>query len=477
MKIKMKSHFLPFGYTQTLFQRLHLLRQGMRSVDDYTEEFYQLVAQNDLSETEEQMVAWYLGGLRQPLQDAISLHSLWTISEAYQRALVAEKKQNKRPVVRSDQGNRPGHRASDCRKPASQKGKNLLLEENVVDFTYEETGDPVYDEDGDEDVLYGDSQETLVIRKSLLTPKGDSGDDWLRTNIFHTTCTVANKVCKMIIDSGSCENVVSNEAVQKLQLKTERHPKPYKLSWLSNGSEVKVHRRCLVSFSVGKKYFDNAWCDVVSMDTCHILLGRPWSYDRSVVHDGRKNTYSLSIKGKKIVLALRRDEANPVPIADNTNLLSMSRFLVAVELEDRVYALLPCENSTVDETLELPPEVQQMLAEFSDLMPEDFPPGLPPMRNIQHQIDLIPGSILPNRPAFRLSPKEAEELQRQMVELLEQGYIRESISPCAVPALLVPKKDGSWCMCVDSRAINRITVKFRFPIPLLDDMLDQLSGS
>jgi hypothetical protein len=347
----------------------------------------------------------------------------------------------------------------------------------VVDYTYEETGDPLYGEDGDEDVLYGDGQETLVIRKSLLTPKGDSGDDWLRTNIFHTTCTVANKVCKMIIDSGSCENVVSDEAVQKLQLKTERHPKPYKLSWLSKGSEVKVDRRCLVSFSVGKKYFDNAWCDVVSMDACHILLGRPWQYDRSVVHDGRKNTYSLNIKGKKIVLAPRRDGANPAPVADNTNLLSMSRFLVEVEREDRIYALLPCGNSAVDETPELPPEVQQMLAEISDLMLEDFLPGLPPMRDIQHQIDLIPGSILPNRPAYRLSPKEAEELERQVVELLERGYIRESMSPCAVPALLVPKKDGSWRMCVDSRAINRIIVKYRFPIPRMDDMLDQLSGS
>lgn len=254
----------------------------------------------------------------------------------------------------------------------------------MVDYTYEETGDPLYDEDGDEDVLYGDGQETLVIRKSLLTPKGDSGDDWLRTNIFHTTCTVADKVCKMIIDSGSCENVVSDEAVQKLQLKTDCHPRPYKLSWLSKGSEVKVDRRCLVSFSIGKKYFDNAWCDVVSMDACHILLGRPWQYDRSVVHDGRKNTYSLSIKGKKIVLAPHRDGAIPAQVADNTNLLSMSRFLVEVEREDRVYALLPCGNSVVDHTPELPPEVHRMLSEFSDLMPKDFPPGLPPMRDIQH---------------------------------------------------------------------------------------------
>jgi hypothetical protein len=115
----------------------------------------------------------------------------------------------------------------------------------------------MYDDDGDEDVLYGDRQETLVIRKSLRTPKGDLGDNWLRTNIFHTTCTVADKVCKMIIDNGNCENVVSEKAVQKLQLKTDHHPKPYKLSWLNKESEVKVDRRCLVSFSVGKKYFDN----------------------------------------------------------------------------------------------------------------------------------------------------------------------------------------------------------------------------
>ncbi|XP_022862403.1 uncharacterized protein LOC111382607 [Olea europaea var. sylvestris] len=386
----------------------------------------------------------------------------FSVSEAYQRALAVEKQQSRR--------------ATDCKKPAGQKNKNLLTEEDMIE-EFEEVGEPVYDEGEDEDVLYGDGQETLVVRKSLLTPKGDSGDDWLRTNVFHTTCTVADKVCKLIIDSGSCENVVSEEAIEKLQLKMDHHPKPYKLSWLNKGSEVTGEKRCLVSFSIGKKYFDNAWCDVVSMDACHVLLERPWQYDRSVIHDGRKNTYSLSIKGKRIVLVPRREGNTPAPVVKNPNLLLMSRFLVEVGREKIVYALMPRENSTANMDSEFPAEVQQLLMEFSDLMPEDLPPGLPPMRDIQHQIDLIPRSSLPNRPAYRLSPKEAEELQRQVVELLERGYIRESMSPCASPALLVPKKDGSWRMCADSRAINMITVKYRFPIPRLDDMLDQLSGS
>ena len=82
-------------------------------------------------------------------------------------------------------------------------------------------------------------------------------------------------------------------------------------------------------------------------------------------------------------------------------------------------------------------------------------------RGIEHQIDLILGATLPNRAAYRTNPEETKEIQRQAQDLLDRGYVRESLSPCAVPILLVPKKDGTWRMCVDCIAINNITIRYR----------------
>ena len=117
------------------------------------------------------------------------------------------------------------------------------------------------------------------------------------------------------------------------------------------------------------------------------------------------------------------------------------------------------------------------MQDYRDVFPVDNRIGLPPIVGIEPQIDFVPGATLPNRPAHRTNHDETKELQKQVNELLEMGHIRESMSPCAVPVLLVPKKDGSWRMCVDCRAINNITVKYKHHIPHLDDMLDELHGS
>jgi hypothetical protein len=118
-----------------------------------------------------------------------------------------------------------------------------------------------------------------------------------------------------------------------------------------------------------------------------------------------------------------------------------------------------------------------LLQEFEDIFPEEMPNELPPIKGIEHQIDFLPGAAIPNRLAYRSNPEETKGLQRQVEDLMSKGYVRESMSPCAVPVLLVPKKDETWRMCVDCRAINNITVKYRHPIPRLDDMLDELHNS
>ena len=89
----------------------------------------------------------------------------------------------------------------------------------------------------------------------------------------------------------------------------------------------------------------------------------------------------------------------------------------------------------------IPNVVKVHLQEFEEVFPEEIPSGLPPIREIEHQIDFVPGASMPNRPAYRSNPEKSKELQRQVEELMSKGYIRESMSPCAVHVLLVPKKD------------------------------------
>ncbi|GKF12868.1 putative reverse transcriptase domain-containing protein [Tanacetum coccineum] len=113
---------------------------------------------------------------------------------------------------------------------------------------------------------------------------------------------------------------------------------------------------------------------------------------------------------------------------------------------------------------------------FPKVFPKDLP-GLPLTRQVEFQIDLIPGAASVARAPYRLAPSEIKELSEQLKELSYKGFIRPSSSPWGAPVLFVKKKDGSFRMCIDYRELNKLTMKNRYPLPRIDDLFDQLQGS
>ncbi|KAH9649363.1 Endonuclease [Citrus sinensis] len=417
-KVKLVAvEFTDYAIIWELHQRLQSLTQGSRSVEDYHKEMEIIMIRANIEEEREATMARFLHGLNQDIANVVDLQhyveledmSKWSKDEkAISKPKIEPFKDHKGKSDSQHSRNRDikcfkclgiGHIASQC----PNKRVMILRDDGDVETESESYDDPMPPlEDANDGVEYLVDGKLMVVRRALnVQVKEDAKVQ--RDNIFHTRCHIKDKVCSMIIDGGSCTNVASTSLVEKLNLKTLKHPRPYKLQWLNDCGEVKVNKQVLVSFSIGR-YKDEVLCDVVSMHAGHILLGRPWQYDRRVTHDGYLNKYSFVMNKKQITLA--------------------------------------------------------------PLTPRQVP-----------EIDLVPGATIPNRPAYRSNPKETKELQRQVEELLAKGYVRESMSPCAVPVLLVPKKDGTWRMCIDYRVINKITVKYRHPIPRLDDMLDELHGS
>ncbi|GKE40997.1 hypothetical protein Tco_1464402, partial [Tanacetum coccineum] len=117
-----------------------------------------------------------------------------------------------------------------------------------------------------------------------------------------------------------------------------------------------------------------------------------------------------------------------------------------------------------------------IVRDFPKVFPEDLP-GIPPVRQVEFQIDLAPGAALVARAPYRLAPSEMKELSDQLQELSKKGFIRPSSSPWGAPILFVKKKDGSFQMCIDYQELNKLTVKNRYPLPRIDYLFDQLQGS
>jgi hypothetical protein len=118
----------------------------------------------------------------------------------------------------------------------------------------------------------------------------------------------------------------------------------------------------------------------------------------------------------------------------------------------------------------------RVVSEFPDIFPDKLP-GMPPDRDIEFSIDLLPGTAPIAKRPYRMAPVEHEEVKKTIDELLAKGYIRRSFSPWAFPVLLVEKKDGAKRMCVDYQDLNAVTIKNKHPLPRIEDLFDQLQGA
>nr|GEW27253.1 putative reverse transcriptase domain-containing protein [Tanacetum cinerariifolium] len=200
----------------------------------------------------------------------------------------------------------------------------------------------------------------------------------------------------------------------------------------------------------------------IKLDSFDIVVGMDWlsKYHARIICD--EKVVHIPIDGETLII--RGDQSKT-----RLNLISCIKTEWYISRGCQVFVAQVMEKKSKDKRLENLPEVR----EFPDVFPEDLP-GLPLVRQVEFQIDLIPEAAPVARTPYRLAPLKIQELSDQLQELAERGFIRPSTSPWGSPVLFVKKKDGSFIMYIDYRELNKLTVKNRYPLPRIDDLFDQL---
>jgi hypothetical protein len=215
---------------------------------------------------------------------------------------------------------------------------------------------------------------SLMMRKILLKPKKEVDNPVQRNSLFRISCNTKDRVCKVIVDNVSTYNLVSTEMVENMELETIAHPSPYKVSWLQKEDQVTVTKQCFIEFKIGG-YRDEISCDVIPMNVCHIFLGRPWQYEKNVVHDGRKNTYNLEKNGRKDMLLPIEDKKVKGEESNTILLMSGKELLDEVKKEEEMrfgVVIKPRVILTGTSINDLPEEIQEMLENFADIVVDDL---------------------------------------------------------------------------------------------------------
>ena len=304
---------------------------------------------------------------------------------------------------------------------------------------------------------------------------------------------------KFLIDSGATDCFVSTAFVEAKELVLNKRKDKVKIN-LADGttrvSKMYVKQAC-ISFEEHMEFMDFT---VINIPQYEAILGKSWLDRWNPAINWKENSLQWKMGKRTIKVAGVSDahtEKNASSLFQNTvkiEEISVQRMRKLAKTEQVYVAVVRANEVTEQEEdptneeqvvtvnedqtrTKYPMQVQELLNEFSDVFPKDLPAGLPPQRQLDHKIELVPGAEPPHRAPYRMSPQGLDELKKQLRDLTEKGYIQPSVSPFGAPVLFVPKKDGGVRMCVDYRALNRVTVHNRYPLPRIEDLLDRLQGA
>ena len=279
------------------------------------------------------------------------------------------------------------------------------------------------------------------------------------------TFLINNHYATVLFDTGADRSFVSTTFKALIDIIPTTLETKYSVE-LADGKLVETNsiiRGCTINL-VGHPY--NIDLMPIQLGSFDVVIGMDWlsKYhaeiicDKKIVRIPRSNGKFLIIKGEGSQSKL--------------NIISYLRTQRCLQKGCDAFLAYMTEKEPEEKQLKDVPIVR----DFPEVFPEDLP-GLPPQRQVQFHIDLVPGAAPVARSPYRLAPSEMQELSNQLQELLDKGFIRPSSSPWGAPVLFVKKKDGSFRMCIDYRELNKLTVKNRYPLPRIDDLFDQLQGS
>ncbi|GJS70011.1 putative reverse transcriptase domain-containing protein [Tanacetum coccineum] len=211
----------------------------------------------------------------------------------------------------------------------------------------------------------------------------------------------------------------------------------------------------------------------VEMGTYDVIIGMDWLTKNQAVIDCAKKIVRIPF-GSEILIFHGDGSRNKR--GTRLNIISCTKAQKYVLQGCHVFLAHITIKEAGDKTKKKQLQDVPIVKNFPEVFPEDLP-GLPPTRQVEFHIDLVPGAAPVARAPYRLAPSEMKELADQLQELSDKGFIRPSSSPWGAPVLFVKKKDGSLRMCIDYRELNKLTVKNRYPLPRIDDLFDQLQGS